>query len=271
LQVTLDLGTQHLRSRAAGAIALAAFTGSMFKVNPVAVVVLALAIGTLFLRPPKKDISAGPATPPKWLTARRAYALAAAVTVVLAATAAAIVGSGARSVLGEMALSFLKVGSIAFGNGTAIIPLLQSEVVEVHRWLPLNVFLDGLALGQITPGPVLITAAFVGFRLGGMLGAAIGTFAIFAPSVVMTMLFTTLFRHVRELGPIRGALAGVLAAFVGLLAALVLSLGSASLQGPMAYTLAAAAFVAMRIFKLDVAWVLLGGLALWALHIVLAG
>jgi chromate transporter len=116
---------------------------------------------------------------------------------------------------------------------------------------------------------VLLTAAFIGYKLGGLLGAALATFAIFAPSIAMTLVFTEVFGRIRHLQRVRGALAGVLAAFVGLLAATLWQLGHVTLDSPLLFAFAAAAFVAARGFKLDIGWVLGGGLALWALLLAL--
>ena len=115
-------------------------------------------------------------------------------------------------------------------------------MVQAHGWVSQCEFLDGLALGQITPGPILLTAAFIGYKLGGVLGAALATFAIFFPSIAMTLLFTEVFGRIKHLQRVRGAV----------------------LDGPMMVAFAAVSFVATRWFKLDTAWVFGGGLALWA-------
>ena len=174
-----------------------------------------------------------------------------------------------QSDVGAMGLVFFKIGAVAFGNGTTIIPLIQADVVDAEHWLSLNQFADGIALGQITPGPFLITAAFVGYKMGGLFGATLATFAMFSPSFAMTLVFSEVFARLRNLKPIRGALAGVLASFVGLLAIVILQLGSVALTSPATLALAAAAFVAVRWFKLDVVWVFVGGLALWVAMLTL--
>ena len=168
-----------------------------------------------------------------------------------------------NSEMGGLALSLFKIGSVAFGNGTAIIPLIQSEAVDSHHWMSLNQFADGIALGQITPGPFLITATFIGYKLAGFWGGLLATFAIFSPSFAMTLVFTEVFARIRNLKPVRGALAGVMASFVGLLAVVLLQLGGVALTGPAAFTLAGAAFVAVRWLKMDILWVFVGGLAVW--------
>jgi chromate transporter len=177
-----------------------------------------------------------------------------------------------KSEMGLLTLSLFKIGSVAFGSGTTIIPLIQAEVVDGNHWLTMSQFADGIALGQITPGPFLITATFIGYKMGGLLGATLATFAMFSPSFVMTLIFTELFVHIRNLKAVRGALAGVLASFVGMLSMVILQLSNATMKTPAAFAMAAAAFIAVRWFKIDVIWVFAGGIVVWigliALHIV---
>ncbi|MBA4384006.1 MAG: chromate transporter, partial [Anaerolinea sp.] len=168
-----------------------------------------------------------------------------------------------HSDVGNLGLSMFKIGSVAFGNGSTILPLIQSEVVDHNQWLSMSQFADGIAMGQITPGPYLITSAFIGYKMGGVLSALLATFAIFSPSFVMTLVFTEIFSHIRNLAWVRGALAGVLASFVGMLAAVVLQLGGVALVTPAAFVMAGAAFLLVRIYKLDIVWVFLGGLIVW--------
>ncbi|KAF0155092.1 MAG: chromate transporter, partial [Syntrophaceae bacterium] len=83
--------------------------------------------------------------------------------------------------------TFLKIGALAFGGGYAAIPLVQQVVVDGMHWLNLTAFRDGIALGQITPGPVFITATFIGFKVKGIIGALIATIGIFTPSLAAIM------------------------------------------------------------------------------------
>jgi len=257
--VTLSLGQQAIKGRIELFIAVASLIALLFKVNAILVPLAALALGALAIAPGKGAVPTThpPAAPPRRLMAVMALALA----VIASAVTAALSGT----TIGQLAASLFKIGSVAFGSGMAIIGVMQAEVVQAHGWVSQREFLDGLALGQITPGPILLTAAFIGYKLGGVLGAALATFAIFAPSIAMTLVFTEVFGRIKHLQRVRGALAGVLAAFVGLLAATLVQLGGAVLDGPIMVAFAAAAFVATRWFALDIAWVFGGGLALWAL------
>jgi chromate transporter len=261
LNVTLDLAGRNVQSRASAAIAVAAFAALLFKMNAVLIVLAALALGALFIRPEARGAVPSSTSLHSTQSARRRWlGIGVVIAVVLAGVAFAW---SLHSEVGTMGLVFFKIGSVAFGNGTTIIPLIQADVVDTYHWLSLNQFADGIALGQVTPGPFLITAAFVGYKLGGIFGATLATFAIFSPSFAMTLVFTELFGRVRNLKPIRGALAGVLASFVGLLVVVLLQLGGIALTTPARLVFAAAAFVAVRFFRLDIVWVFVGGIALW--------
>lgn len=261
LNVTLEMGGRNLQTREQAVIMALAFAALLFKVNSILIVLVALGLGAWRIRPQMgkkpeagKQAQAESESPRQWL------GIGAVVIVILAVVAFAW---SLKSDIGGLALSLFKIGSVAFGNGSAIIPLIQAETVNAYGWLTLNQFADGVALGQITPGPFLITATFIGYKLAGFWGGLLATFAIFSPSFAMTLVFTEVFARLKNLAPVRGALMGVMASFVGLLAVVLLQLGSMALTTPAALSLAAAAFVAVRWFKVDILWVFLGGVSLW--------
>jgi len=258
LNVTIDMGERVLKGRVEAIIFLLAFAGLVFKLNALWIIVAALAVGAFLIRHTARNVvipHSDRSTPLRQWIAIAAITLLVFFVVVFAWSL--------RSEVGSLALSLFKIGAVAFGSGTTILPLIQADVVDIHHWLTMSQFADGIALGQITPGPFLITAAFIGYKMGGVFGATIATFAIFSPSFVMTLVFTEIFSHVRNMGAVRGALAGVLASFVGMLAVVILHLGGFALSSPAAYAFAAMAFVAVRWFKIDVHWIFGGGLVLW--------
>jgi chromate transporter len=264
LNVTLDMGGRNIQTRTQAVIMLLAFAALLLKLNAVLIVLVALALGAWLIRPiPGAGKNAGAGKPgPKVepISLKRWAGIGAVIAVILAVVA---FSWSLKSEIGGLALSLFKIGSVAFGNGSAIIPLIQYEAVEAHPWMSLNQFADGVALGQVTPGPFLITATFIGYKLAGFWGGLLATFAIFSPSFAMTLVFTEVFARVRNLKPVRGALAGVMASFVGLLAVVLLQLGGVALKSPAAFALAGAAFVAVRWFKVDILWVFVGGLTVW--------
>lgn len=168
-----------------------------------------------------------------------------------------------RNDLGNLALSLFKVGSIAFGNGATILPVVRSEVVDIHHWFTPMEFADGTVLGQITPGPFLITAAFLGYKMGGVLGSLLCTFAVFSPTFAMTLIFTQLFNRMRTLVWIQKALAGILAAFVGLLALIAFQMAQVGFRSWISLVMGVLSFSASRFLKWDVLWVILAGMAIW--------
>ena len=115
-------------------------------------------------------------------------------------------------------------------------------------------------LGQVTPGPIVITATFVGYQIAGVLGAVVGTIGIFTPSFLMVLLTVPYFDRLQHSLWFRRALRGVLASFVGLLATVAVNFGLAAAWSIPAVLIAAAALTALR-FKIDILWVVLAGAA----------
>ncbi len=269
LNLTIDFGQRALKGPVQATLAVVAFAVMQFGISALLSILIALVVGAVFLRPAADPGIPAEVAPPAGARAaargRRFATWWPIATTVAVVVAVAVVAALWGGVVGAMALSFFKTGSVAFGNGATIMPLIQADAVTQYHWLTQSQFADGIALGQITPGPFLITAAFVGYKIGGVWVALLATFAIFAPSFAMTLVFTEVFEHLHTLAWVRGALAGILAAFVGMLAVVTLQLGSLTGGRPGLLTLAAAAFVGVRFFKLDVLWVFAGGLGLWAI------
>lgn len=120
-------------------------------------------------------------------------------------------------VLAQLNLIFMKVDLMAFGGGFTTIPLIQREVVDRFGWVSTREFIDGIALGQVTPGPIVITATFVGYKAGGLLGALLGTIAVFFPSFVVLTSLAPHYDRIKRSRPIQVMVRGVLAAFLGML------------------------------------------------------
>ncbi len=124
-----------------------------------------------------------------------------------------------------LALFFLKVGSAVFGGGLVIIPFISTEVVDRLGWMTQTEFLDGVAIGQFTPGPVVLTAAFIGYRVAGFWGSLVASVAIFLPSFLFIMTATPVLLKVRQNPWIRAALKGITPAALGAIAAATVGLG----------------------------------------------
>jgi chromate transporter len=120
--------------------------------------------------------------------------------------------------LWELGAFFFKVGAFTFGGGLSILAFIQEQVVNQFGWLTPQEFVDGLALGQLTPGPILMLAAFIGFKLAGATGAAVAGSAIFLPSFLMMLSVLPLLRKLKELQWLRAFMRGVGPAVIGALA-----------------------------------------------------
>ncbi len=117
----------------------------------------------------------------------------------------------------DLSLVMAKVDFLAFGGGYGSIPLMFNEVVGVQRWLDGKTFMDGIALGQITPGPIVITATFVGYLIALVPGALVGTVSIFTPSLIMLTLAVPYADRIQNNLLFQRAMHGILVSFVGLL------------------------------------------------------
>ncbi|MEM9907618.1 MAG: chromate efflux transporter [Cyanobacteria bacterium P01_D01_bin.44] len=163
---------------------------------------------------------------------------------------------------GPLLFFFLKVGAFIFGGGLVIIPLLEFEVVDRLHWLTLNEFIDGIAIGQLSPGPVVITAAFVGYKVAGVLGALVSTIGIFTPSFLFIMLAAPVLLRLRKNAWIQAFLKGVKPAVLGAIAAATIPLSetaflrSNSLLSALAMMIGIAALVAIVRFRIT-AWKLI--------------
>jgi chromate transporter len=121
------------------------------------------------------------------------------------------------SILFNLTAVMLKIDLFAFGGGYASLPLMLHEVVINKGWLDSKTFMDGIALGQITPGPIIITATFVGYLVYGLPGAVVATIAIFTPSFFMVITIAPFFDRLKNSVYFVRAIDGVFASFVGLL------------------------------------------------------
>lgn len=109
-------------------------------------------------------------------------------------------------------------GALVFGTGMAILPFLQSQIVDTHQWMSSNEFLDALAFAQLTPGPVLIIGTFIGYRLAGPLGALLSTVVVFLPGFIhMTTWFPVLFKKIKSFSWIQPVSQGMMGAVISTL------------------------------------------------------
>ncbi|HCZ11314.1 MAG TPA: hypothetical protein DHV16_03460 [Nitrospiraceae bacterium] len=158
----------------------------------------------------------------------------------------------------NLAVTMIKIDLFAFGGGFASLPLMLHEVVTVEGWMDSKTFMDGIALGQITPGPIVITAAFVGYVMYGIAGAAVATIAVFAPSLLILTASAPVFERFKISPFFQGAIKGILASFAGLLLFVALKFALAVPWDIIRVLFVVTTFIAL-LRKVDTLYIVLAG------------
>jgi chromate transporter len=156
-----------------------------------------------------------------------------------------------NATLALMSLIFLKIGIISFGGGYVMIPILQWDMVDHLGWLTLQQFMDGIVLGFVTPGPIIILATFVGYLIHGLLGAMVATVSIFLPPIAIVIFLTPFYQKIKEARLIRHVIKGILAALVGMLVLVIIQMGQASLHNWQEWLLMVGASLALIVFEVN--------------------
>ncbi len=264
MHITFDFANRYIDGGKTAFISAMAFILLLYKINAFWVILLAVGLGLLFFRrenmsPQGKERTQHISIPGAWKW--RLAAMIVSISVFVAFIAFALLY---KSELSTLFLSMFKVGAVAFGNGMTIMPLLQQEAVMSHHWLSMQEFADGIAFGQITPGPFLITATFIGYKVAGLAGSLLATVGMFYPSFFYTIVMSEIYSKIKDYLLIRRGLKGILAAFTGMLFFVLLSMGKVSLVSPAAYIWAAGALIAVRYYKFNILWIFLGGITVEA-------
>lgn len=144
---------------------------------------------------------------------------------------------------------FTKAGAFVFGSGLAIIPFLQTGVVHEHGWLNEQQFLDAVAVAMITPGPVVITVAFIGFLVAGFAGAVVAALGVFFPCYVFTVLPAPYFKKIAKNASIKAFVDGITAAVVGALVGAVIVIGIRSITDVPSALIAVSSMLVLRYIK----------------------
>lgn len=191
------------------------------------------------------------------------------VLFLLFALALILYAGALQPILLQLGEVFFRMGALVFGNGFTVIPLIQQEVVTHYHWLSLDEFAVGLALGQITPGPILITSTFVGYKVAGFIGAVASTLGMFLPSLFLVILTAEVHKKVEHNSWVKAAFKGILASFVGMMVVVLAGLAQHALVDLITTAMAVLAFWALRYTKLNVLWIVSGGTLLYWLVTVL--
>jgi chromate transporter len=257
VQALLRLARDAMKSRALALLGAAAMLLSFRGVNELAVLFGAGLFAMLWSARPRADGSA--------------RLLSVALPFAGPTPAAALIGAAAMPFgLAPLFLFFLKVGAVLFGSGYVLVAFLRADLVQRWGWLTEAQLLDAVAVGQVTPGPLFTTATFIGYLLGGSPGAVLATAGIFLPAFVFVALSGPLVPRLRR-SPLAGAfLDGVNVASLALMIFVTWQLGRAALVDRVTLLLAVASGFLLLRWRVNSAWLVLGGAAIGLLANTLA-
>lgn len=158
--------------------------------------------------------------------------------------------------IGKLFATFAGMSLMLFGGGFVFIPLMQETVVDAYGWVTTKEFIDGIALGQVTPGPILISATFIGFKVAGLIGATVATIGIFMPPAIVMLVCTHYMEKLKSSEDIKATLKGIRCGVIGMIAAAsYVVILSAEQHWATALIFIAALFALVKI-KLEVVWII---------------
>jgi chromate transporter len=165
-------------------------------------------------------------------------------------------------------LTFLKIGAVLYGSGYVLLAFMRADFVTRLGWLTDQQLIDAIAIGQVTPGPVFTTATFVGYILGGTSGALLSTLGIFLPAFIFVSISNPLIPKLRNSAWVSGLLDGVNIASLGLMGAVTVDLGRASLIDPLTFFIALVSVILLAKFKINSTWLVAGGAIIGLLNTI---
>jgi len=258
-QALWTLGRTAVRSRPRAAVGVAAIAAVAMGMHELAVL-LAAGLATIVVGRVGRRLDigahAGWLIPVQVDTAIRATGGAVGAGAALATAAGAIATPFG---LWPLFLVFLKIGAVLFGSGYVLLAFLQADLVDRLHWITQRQLLDAVAVGQVTPGPLFTTATFVGYIVGGPAGAAIATIAIFLPAFLYVAMSGAMIPRIRRSASAGAFLDGVNVASLALMGVVTWRLAEVALVDGLALAVAALAAVLLLRYRVNSAWLMLGG------------
>ncbi|MCI2430510.1 chromate efflux transporter [Candidatus Acetothermia bacterium] len=263
----LKIGQRALKSPPAYLLAIAGFVGMQFLGIPFPIIVFAAGLlGLVLLRHQTSKTITQIVLPPFFVTSIASKA--SATTLALAAPAAAVT-AGLGATLLTMAWFFTSAALVTFGGAYAVLPYVAKHAEE-FGWMTQKEMIDGLALTETTPGPLIMYVTWVGYMGAGVAGAVIATFFTFLPSFLFIFLGAPYVERLRGNRYVAGFLSGVTAAVVGVILSLAVHLGQIAFKDLWSLVLALTAFILLMWWpKLNVVWAVLMGLGAGLIRLVL--
>jgi chromate transporter len=249
------LGKKAVKTRKLFTIALVVtLIVEFYHLNEIIAILLGGIIGALWLQQPD---------PPRSSDSSSNLILGSLIAgITLKVSAKLVTTTTAKVSLFQLGWIFLKIGSVLFGGGYVLMAFLQGDLVIDRGWLTQQQLLDAIAIGQFTPGPILSTAAFVGYILAGIPGAILATVGIFLPSFLFVAALNPLIPRLRQSRWTAAFLDAVNVSALALIVVMAVNLGKSILFTPLDLTAIAIAIVSTILairYQINTIWLILGG------------
>ena len=254
----LSFGKNTLKDWKAFVIAGVAAVLFGLNVNPILVILLAALMGLILIKPKQSNPnhSASSVQSPTYIKPLSLILSVSAIGFLLLFIF--------NRTLFSLAILMFRIDMFAFGGGFASVPLMFHEIVGVRNWMDSQTFMNGIVLGQVTPGPIVITATFIGYMLSGLFGGIIATLGIFLPSFMLVVAVSPYFDHLRTSPYFNKIIGGVLCSFVGLLLTVTIRF-ALNVRWDLFHTLLASGALVALLLKVDILWVVVIGAIISAL------
>jgi chromate transporter len=161
--------------------------------------------------------------------------------------------NGDIAVAFKMLYTFAGMSLFLFGGGFVFIPLIQEIVVDGYGWVTHKEFIDGIALGQVTPGPILISAAFIGYKMGGLLGATTATIGIFTPPAIVMIICSKYLLRVKNSTIVKASMKGIRSGVIGMILAAALVVAGTAHMHWISLLIFFGSIVALLRYRIEVA------------------
>lgn len=156
-------------------------------------------------------------------------------------------------------LTFLKIGAFTFGGGYAMIPIIEKEMVEKHKWIKSEDILDIFAIAESTPGPIAINSAtFIGYKIGGVFGSFCATFGVVLPSFTIISIISLVLREFSDIKAVQYAFNGIRAGVLALIIKALVSMYKKAPKDIFSYVLMGTSFILAAFTEINVIFVIIG-------------
>lgn len=255
---TVNMGKKTLNGRAEYLVAIIALLmltliGGFY--STIAIIIASGLAGLLLFRkkPNNSNDSTGDEAPGKIRTLP--VSIIGFLAFPVAAMVLPLVNTGSV-ISAKLFITFAGMSVLLFGGGFVFIPMIQEIVVDSYGWVTNKEFIDGIALGQITPGPILISATFIGYKIAGVLGATAATIGIFLPPAMLMLFCTHFLDKLKTSDILNAALTGIRCGVIGMIAAAAIVVMQTAEQNLISAAIFASALLALLKFKIEVAWII---------------